>query len=447
MKRIPNKIKLAACRSSRAMRRVIVTTLLAIIAIQGGFISSIHAQCNDQVNYLRDGTFDLDGVVTTDIGNQTDDEAHDIAVQPDGKLIVAGEAGANDWNFAVTRYLANGSLDQTFASGGIAQVDFSNRIDLASGMALQPNGKVVVVGSSCILNDNSTCNFAMTRLNPNGTRDLTFGGFGQLGRVTTDFAGDLDQARKVALQADGKIVVAGRTLTSNGMVFAVARYNSDGTLDPSFGGDGKATFAVGSGGEAYDLAIQPDGKIVVVGGGESNIRAIRINPNGTTDSTFGPRGKVSIDFNNKLDVATAVGIQTDGKIVIGGAAQPAVGFFFEAALVRLNSNGTLDSSFDGDGRFTQNFTPGNDTITDLEVESTFGTVTFVANSDSPATFTLASYYPSSIIPGCVTTFSTMANDNKQLYGLARHGSKIYTVGYSFVPFDFFVAAFETDFPM
>ncbi|MEO6392991.1 MAG: delta-60 repeat domain-containing protein [Pyrinomonadaceae bacterium] len=447
MIRLQNQIRLAAIRRLRPVRTVIVTGFLSLVILNGGMISSIHAQCNNQVNFLPDGTFDLDGMVTTDIGNQTADEAHDIVVQPDGKLVVAGEAGASEWNFAVVRYLANGSLDQTFASGGIARVDFADRVDLASGVALQSNGKIVVVGSTCVLNDNSTCNFALTRLNPNGTRDLTFGGFGQLGRVTTDFGGDLDEARKVNLQTDGRIVVVGRSLTSNGMVFAVARYNSDGTLDASFGGDGRATFAVGSFADAYDLAIQPDGKIIVVGGGEGNFRAIRINLNGTIDSSFGPRGKVSIDFSGKLDIASSVAIQSDGKIVIGGAAQPAVGNFFEAALVRLNANGTLDSSFDGDGRFTQDFTPGNDSITDLEVESTFGTVTFVANSDSPGTYILAAYYPSSIFPGCVATFSTLANDNRQVFGLAVHGSKIYVAGYHFVPFDFFVAAFETNFPM
>jgi uncharacterized delta-60 repeat protein len=425
------------------MRRFIVITLLVVIALNGAMVPSANAQCGNSA--LAMPLY----AVSTDLGNQTPDTGEDMAVQPDGKIIVAGQTGADNWNFAVARYQANGTLDQTFGSAGIAKVDFANRVDLASGMALQSNGKIVVVGRTCILDDNSSCNFAMTRLNANGTRDLTFGGFGQLGKVTTDFAGDLDEAAKVALQTDGKIVLAGRTLTSNGMVFAVTRYLSDGTLDTSFGGDGKATFAVGPGAVAYDLAIQPDGKIVVVGIADSNFRAIRVNANGTIDSSFGPRGKVSIDFNGGSDRATSIGLQDDGKIVIGGSAQSGPGAYDDAALVRLNANGFLDSSFDGDGKFTQNFSPANDVITDLEVDSTFGTVTFVANSDSPHTFTLASYYPSSIYPGCVYSYSSYADDWRQLFGLGRFGSKIYAAGYNNIggPADFFLAAFETDFPM
>jgi uncharacterized delta-60 repeat protein len=163
-------------------------------------------------------------------------------------------------NFALARYNPNGSLDPTFSGDGKQTTNFG-RFDGAGAMAIQPDGKIVAAGGAL------DGDFGLARYKPNGALDPTFSGDGM---QTTDFGGGFDGARGVALQGDGKIVAAGCACPNdvNARDFALARYNPNGALDPTFSGDGKLTTDFGASDDAADaVALQTDGKIVAVGHG------------------------------------------------------------------------------------------------------------------------------------------------------------------------------------
>ena len=303
-----------------------------------------------------DISFDGDGKVTTAVGSGND-YAYSVAIQSDGKIVVAGESGNSPGNrdFALTRYNANGSLDISFDGDGKVTTDFGSRFDdVAYSVAIQSDGKIVVAGYS--LNSGGNWDFALTRYNANGSLDISFDGDG---KVTTDF-GSIDTAYSVAIQSDGKIVVAGYSgNTPANSDFALTRYNSNGSLDTTFDGDGKVTTAIGiSSDYAFSVAIQSDGKIVVAGyslnsGGNWDFALTRYNANGSLDISFDGDGKVTTDFGGALDRAVSVAIQSDGKIVAAGYSDN--GSNRDFALTRYNSNGSLDTTFDGDGKVTTDF--------------------------------------------------------------------------------------------
>ena len=271
--------------------------------------------------YLPDGSldtsFDTDGKVSTDFTGGADG-ANSVAIQPDGKIIAAGAASVGTGaDFGVTRYHANGSLDRTFGSGGRVSTDIRTAFSEAFGVSIQRDGKIVAVGQVSV----GSSDVALVRYLRNGLLDSRFGSGGI---VTTDL-GSFEQARAVALQPDGRIVVAGLTFTP-GVDFAIARYLIDGALDPGFadGGTARTDFA-GSNDEALAVAIQRDGKIVaagVAGSGAAHLDfgVARYLPNGAPDAGFGGHGKVTTDIGGDIDTANAVAIQPNGKIVAAGRA-------------------------------------------------------------------------------------------------------------------------------
>jgi len=216
--------------------------------------------------------------VTTDFGGS--DYGFSVALQPDGKIVVAGYAGGD---FALARYNSDGALDTSFGSGGKVTTDFGGSYHPDGfSVALQPDGKIVVAGYA-------GGDFALARYNSDGALDTSFGSGG---KVTTDFGGS-DAGYSVALQPDGKIVVAGYA----GLDFALARYNSDGALDTSFGTGGKVTTDFSGGRDVgYSVALQPDGKIVVAGYAGVDFALARYNSDGALDTSFGSGGKVTTDF-------------------------------------------------------------------------------------------------------------------------------------------------------
>jgi uncharacterized delta-60 repeat protein len=247
-----------------------------------------------------DATFSGDGQQTTDFGG--DEHASSVALQADGKIVVVGGA---DWDFALARYNADGSLDTTFSGDGKHTTDFGGSED-AGGVALQNDGRIVAVGRD------GGWDFAVARYMPEGTLDASFSGDG---RQTTDFGSGGDYARAVALQADGAIVAVGRTISGFGFDFALARYSSDGSLDATFSGDGKQTTDFGGYEAASDVALQPDGKIVLVGGNERDFALTRYEPDGSLDTSFGKR---TTDFGSSTDGAAGLALQADGKILAVG---------------------------------------------------------------------------------------------------------------------------------
>ena len=289
-----------------------------------------------------DPSFSGDGRQTTDFAGA--DEAHAVALQGNGKIVAAGRGGGD---FALARYNPSGSLDPSFSGDGRQRTNFGGS-DQANGVALQAGGKIVAVGRGGAGGGFDSAHFALARYNPSGSLDPSFSGDG---RQRTNFGGS-DQANGVALQAGGKIVAVGR----GGGDFALARYGPSGSLDPSFSGDGRQRTNFGGSDAANGVALQADGKIVAVGGsGGGDFALARYNPNGSLDPGFSGDGRQTTDFPGP-DRATGVALQGDGKIVVvGSAAADSDSDDADFALARYNADGSLDTSFSGDGRQTTDF--------------------------------------------------------------------------------------------
>jgi serralysin len=321
-----------------------------------------------------DTTFSRDGKVMTNF-TRVADEAHGLALQANGKIVAAGEANGGrvfrGTRFALARYNRNGTLDTTFGGDGKVSTKFSGGDDIAFDVVIQSDGRIVAAGSL------NYSRFALARYNANGSLDTSFGGDG---KVTTDVTGEIDMIFSVAVQpADGRIVVAGLAGGQVGNRFALARYNTDGTLDSSFGGDGKVTTNITRwADEADEVIIQSDGKIVAGGTAnsfccDSKFALVRYNTDGTLDVSFGGDGRVTTDFTSGFhgaDRLGAVGVQANGKIVAAGQAgdQEAAGGG-RLALVRYNADGTRDVSFGGNGKVRTNFTPAVDYADSLAVQA------------------------------------------------------------------------------
>ncbi|MEU9106210.1 hypothetical protein AB0D54_18005 [Streptomyces xanthophaeus] len=273
-----------------------------------------------------------DGMVTTDLGSS--EAAADTVVQPDGKIVaVGGDVSDFVGNFAAVRYNADGSLDTTFGDGGRVSTDIAGGSDAADGVALQADGKIVVVGVSENL-EGGVAWFTVVRYHPDGSLDTTFDGDG---KAVTDFGGGgADQGSDVVVQADGKIVAVGG---SSPGVFSLTRYNTHGTLDTGFDGDGKVTTNLGGpqgGSSAYDVVQQADGKLVAVGGGNGDFALARYLTNGSLDTGFGGGdGTVATNLGG-ADLARSVALLPDGRLVAAGGGGAGEDF----ALARYEGGGS-----------------------------------------------------------------------------------------------------------
>jgi uncharacterized delta-60 repeat protein len=330
-----------------------------------GLTGNDFALARYNTNGSLDTTFDGDGLVTTDIGGGND-QAFALAIQADGKTVAAGFTSVDgQTDFAVARYNTNGSLDTTFDLDGLVTTDFASGGDEARAVAIQADGKIVVAGLSTV----GSLDFGLARYNMDGSLDT---GFDADGKATTNFAGNDDDAQSVAIQADGKIVAAGTVAVSGTNDFGLARYNSNGSLDTSFDGDGLVTLDFDTNtDEGRAVAIQADGKIVAAGlavlsGGNAEFGVARYNSGGSLDSTFDGDGVVTTDFGN-FDRVDAVAIQGNGKIVAAGHA--VVSGTVDFALVRYNSNGSLDTTFNVDGRVTTDFTGMDEVIFGVAIQA------------------------------------------------------------------------------
>jgi uncharacterized delta-60 repeat protein len=270
------------------------------------------------------------------------DSAFALAVQKDGKIVAVGDADNGDL-FALARYNYDGSLDTSFNGTGTVTTAFGGTNQSANAVAIQDDGKIVAAGFS---NAGGTVKFALARYNPDGSLDS---GFGVSGLVITSIGGS-DTANAVLIQQDGKIVAVGSS--NAGSDFALARYNSDGSLDAGFGVGGLVTTDLSGGSDtAYGAALQADGKIIAVGqasvGGFNDFAAARYNTDGSLDTSFNGTGIVTTDLGKVDDQARAVAMQKDGKIVLAGFS--AGGGTTDFALVRYNIDGSLDNNFNGTG--------------------------------------------------------------------------------------------------
>ncbi len=301
------------------------------------------------VRYNPDGSLDSSFGNAGKVLSSVNISPNAATVQTDGKILVIGQRGSD---FALGRYNANGSLDSGFGNAGITITDFNSRLDTANALSLQPDGKIIVVGSSRA-DASSNPDFAAARYNQNGTLDS---GFGTAGTVLTDFNAGSDVANAVLVQSDGKIVLAGiRADNTNAQpAMALLRYKPDGSLDPLFHGTGKVVPAIGQpDGIANAVAQQADGKLVVFGSSGGRFALLRLTLNGSIDGNFGNLGIVLTDVGTglKTDTGSAMLIEGDGTILCAGDSLTTEDHF---VLTRHNPNGSLDGSFGTGGKF---FTP------------------------------------------------------------------------------------------
>jgi uncharacterized delta-60 repeat protein len=301
-----------------------------------------------------DSAFNFGSGVRTDFGADDNEEVAAVALQPDGKIVVVGTDYQNfidltSPTFAIARYKTDGSLDASFNPGGTVPGtkivrfpgDFVN--SWASAVAIRPNGRILVVGT--VQGSTTGTDFALAQLNPDGSLDTSFGP-NHTGMVETDFSAGDDAALAVALQSDGKAVVVGAADTVGSSNFGYIRYNEDGSIE------GVATYDFnGKRDQATGVAVLPGGKMILGGfaqsvAGDFDFALLRLNPSGTLDASFGNNGKVTADFGGgSADYAQAVAVQSDGKIVLVGSTTCCNFGPSEFGAARFNPDGTPDDAF------------------------------------------------------------------------------------------------------
>ncbi len=294
-------------------------------------------------NGTLDATFGSGGKVVTPVRSGYE-YAVALAIQADGKLVLAGycpRSGGNN-DFCALRYNANGTLDTSFGAGGTVVTSFAGVDDHAAAVTVQPDGKIVVAGYCT-----GSGFICAVRYTGDGVLDGTFGSGG---KVTTTVGSGSNRGRTLALQSDGKLLLAGSCVGATGDDFCIVRYNTFGALDASFGSGGVLLTAVGPTNDYGNaLALQPDNKIVLAGncytaaGAKSNFCAVRYNSDGTLDATFGSAGKVTTAIGNGDDFAIGVALQPDGRLVLAGYCSGAIYPSFCA--LRYSANGALDTTF------------------------------------------------------------------------------------------------------
>ncbi|GAB7110010.1 hypothetical protein JCM4814A_83250 [Streptomyces phaeofaciens JCM 4814] len=387
-----------------------------------------------------DATFSGDGKVLTSIA--ADDRANDLAVQPDGKIVSVGasvDESVAESRFALTRHHPDGTPDTDFGGDGTVTTAINNmgpslQWSEAHAVALQADGKIVVVGSSW-REFEDCCWFVVARYNPDGTLDNTFSGDG---RVFADFDGPTE-ALDVAVDPVGRIVAAGYS----GGRMAVLRLTGNGTPDTTFGGDGTVTAnpagpVLQEGGDGRALALQPDGKIVVggqVGSTRFDFALMRFNADGGVDTSFDGDGIVRTDFGDYESVE-GITLQPDGKIVaVGGSG----GRF---ALARYLSNGAPDPTFDGNGRV---ITTGG-AATDVVLQPSDGRIVVAGSNGPGGNFAVLRYNPdggqdTGFGIGGLATADFGGGDTANGVALQRDG-KIVAAGGGGANNDFALARFE-----
>jgi uncharacterized delta-60 repeat protein len=370
-----------------------------------------------------DPTFDGDGIRAMQSPYGTIDIVRDVARQSDGKYVVVGAfSNGGATNSALTRFNADGSLDTSFGDGGTVQPVGSSYALYA--VEIQTDGKIVVGGT----NGPSTVAF---RYNANGTPDTTFGSNGERSLSTGGTIETGTFSSGLTIQADGKLVLVNysrNTATSSFYDAAIVRLTASGAVDTTFHGTGYRVFSINSNGNdvPYDVVQQADGKLLMVGVSASstssatnNFFAARFNTNGSLDTTFGGGlGYVVVNVSTNPagnDVAYRVALQSDGKIVLGGVANGDFG------LVRLNADGTLDTTFDSDGKVTSDF---GSTDTPLAMAVDAGGKIILAGYTGAGTtcdFALARYTSTGALD---TTFDF---DGKRTFSLGPNADQIYSM--------------------
>jgi uncharacterized delta-60 repeat protein len=305
--------------------------------------TSLPTKLNDDFIVLRfntdgspDTSFGTGGRVLTEFDGNND-QAKSVMVQPDGKIVVAGNAQigvvlAAEQDFAVVRYLSDGTLDASFGTGGKSTLDaikFGGKSNFVNAAALQADGRIVVVGRVFTDGGSGNSDMGIARFLADGSVDTGFGtqgaeriDFGTSSVVSIGFdGGGWDEALDVVIQSDGKILVGGYTSVAGVFRAALVRLlSASGTPNAvDFGPNGMVVSTTTD--KANGVALQADGKIVIAGTSNSNFGIERFTSAGVPDGTFGANGLLEVDFFGAADAALDVLVQPDGKIVAGGTAR------------------------------------------------------------------------------------------------------------------------------
>jgi uncharacterized delta-60 repeat protein len=350
-------------------------SIISAISLYFALSASISAAPGD-----LDPTFGNGGIVITrDSSQHSFDYASGMAIQSDGKIVVVGEgsAGSGNWDFAAVRYHTDGSLDTSFGSSGIVITPLTFAYDGARSVAIQASGKIVVAG--CVFAGPGSSSFGVVRYSPNGTLDASFNG---TGKVITSVDNLRGCATSVAIQSDSKIVVAGSSGNGLNSDFAVVRYNTDGSLDATFNGTGKVI--THSGGGAISVAIQSDAKIIAAGGSQNGFTLVRYHTDGTLDTSFNGTGKVTTQIGNTSSVAYSVVVQSDGKIVAAGSSHDGLSQL-NFTLVRYNADGSLDPTFNGSGKVVTPVGSSNSEARSVAIQGDGKIIVAGQSSDSTGT--------------------------------------------------------------
>ena len=319
-----------------AARAVLVQPNGRVIAAGGGGPASSFCVVRlRSANGTLDPTFGSGGKRVVDFG--TDDESvYGAALQPDGKIVLAGDSRLQP---AVVRLKANGALDTSFDGDGRKLFSWG-AIGRVTAVVVAPNGKLLLAGFS----GPEGGDIKVARLSANGAFDTTFG---TGGIATVDF-GATEFGEAMARQADGRILVAGRSSPTGAVV---ARLRATGVLDPDFGSGGRVTLP--GGGSLSAVLVQPDRNIVVAGNasGSAAMTVTRLKPDGSLDATFGTGGTAMVAFGSLANPLGGAARQPDGKLVIAGYTQDGE----DVAVARLNTNGSLDATFGTGGKATVEF--------------------------------------------------------------------------------------------
>lgn len=320
-----------------------------------------------------DNSFGENGVVTATA--YINDQANAVAIQPDGKILISGQSflgGSAGYQTVVMRFSSTGVVDNSFGTNGKVTI---TPLQNTNTMALQSDGKILVAGA---MNDN----FGMARLNTNGTLDTSFGTNGYVMNMLKDEWGAdcVSYIMKIALQTNGKIVASGFAVSPNNYNdIAIARYNTNGSLDNSFATGGVLMSNLGGLSDfGTSVKIQPDGKIVIgahkeigliPGVPEYDAAIIRLNVNGTYDNSFGTNGVSYIHLTEEATYVSDIALQDDGKIVVAGQYVIYTASQFDFFVARLNADGSTDTSFGTGGHKIYNPYNTNDDIKSVLIQN------------------------------------------------------------------------------
>lgn len=308
-----------------------------------------------------DNDFDGDG---KKISNLTDfkEEGKAVAIQPDGKILLGGTVQDNGFDAIITRFFPDGSIDNTFGTNGIARFDFQGFNDVISSLIVLSDGKILAGGW---VGTSANYDFAIFRFATNGTLDNTFG----VGGVATADFGSNDFINSIAVLPDGKIIACGETSTPQGTDCAIARFNYNGTPDNSFSFDGKATNVIEASANDgfYKVIVQTDEKPVCIGYADGDVIISRYNTDGTLDQSFDGDGTGRYDIANQAsDAGWGGALLTGGEILVCGTA------FIQSdndfALLKVNTTGAVVTGFGNNGVVLTNIQSGNDFAFSLTIQ-------------------------------------------------------------------------------